>query len=208
MLRFRRIASLFALSGLLLAVFGCTLLNQMPVASFTVDPTSGAAPLAVQVDASPSFDPDGDTMTYQWDFGDGTFASGMIATHTYVSEGQFTIRLTLTDVEGQASQALQTIVVSSSAEMPVANFSASPSSGGTPLTVAFNSSASNDPNGTIVSYHWSFGDGSTSNHPSPLHTYAAEGSYTASLTVTDDDGLSDTVTMIIVVVDGGQGGCQ
>ena len=55
---------------------------------------------------------------------------------------------------------------------------------------------------------WSFGDGSTSNHPSPLHTYASEGSYTASLTVTDDDGLSDTVTMIIVVVDGGQGGCQ
>lgn len=59
-----------------------------------------------------------------------------------------------------------------------------------------------------MSYHWAFGDGVTATGVSPLHTYAAEGSYTAMLTVTDDDGLSDTMTMVIVVIDSGQGGCQ
>lgn len=208
MLRFRRIATLLALGGILIAVFGCTLLHRAPVASFTIDTTTGAAPLAVQVDASASFDPDGDPITYQWAFGDGSFANGMIATHTYAAAGQYTIRLTLTDADGKEATALLTVVVASNEEAPVADFTASPSSGGTPLTVAFNGSASNDPNGTIVTYFWSFGDGVTATGVSPLHTYAAEGSYTAMLTVTDDDGLSDTTTRVIVVIDGGQGGCQ
>ena len=208
MLSFRRIAVSLVMGGLLLAAFGCTFLNRAPVAGFAVDPASGTAPLLVKVDASASLDPDGDSMTYQWDFGDGAFSSGMISTHTYTTSGEYTIRLTLTDSNAQEATALFTIIVGSSAEMPVASFTASPSSGGTPLTVAFNASAASDPNGSIVTYFWSFGDGSTGTGISPLHTYATEGSYTATLTVTDDDGLSDTMTMIIVVVDSGQGGCQ
>jgi len=208
MRRLRGTAALLSLAGLLLLLIGCTFLNRSPVAGFVIDPAAGIAPLAVQVDASASFDPDGDTMTYQWDFDDGTFLSGMIATHSYATAGEYTIKLTVTDAEGQVATARQTVTVSTGGEAPVASFIASPSSGGTPLTVAFNASASTDPNGAIVTYVWSFGDGSTGTGASPLHTYASDGSYTAMLTVTDDDGLKSSVTMLIVVIDGGQGGCR
>ena len=207
----RSIAALLALAGLLISVWGCTFLNRAPVAGFTVALTGGGVTLAVQVDASTSFDPDGDAMTYQWDFGDGTFLSGMIASHTYAAAGDYTIKLTITDTDGEVATAFRTLTVGtggSGSDAPVASFTASPSSGGTPLTVAFNASASVDPNGIIVSYAWSFGDGVTGSGISPLHTYAAEGSYTAMLTVTDDDGLKTSTTMIIVVIDGGQGGCR
>ena len=208
MLRLRRIAALVVLGGMLLLVFGCTLFNSAPVASFLIDPATGPAPLTVQLDASASFDPDGDTIVYQWDLGDGAFSGGMTTTHTYTTPGQYTIRLTVTDAEGQTNITQRTLVVRSTTETPVASFTASPSSGGTPLTVAFNASASSDPNGSIVSYAWSFGDGSSGTGVMPLHTYAAEGTYNALLTITDDEGLKDSVMMVIVVIDGGQGGCQ
>jgi PKD repeat protein len=71
---------------------------------------------------------------------------------------------------------------------PVAVASASPSTGFAPLTVAFSGSDSYDPDGRIVSYAWTFGDGGSSSLANPSHTYAAVGTYTATLTVTDDRG--------------------
>lgn len=209
MTRIRRSGVVLALaSALLVAGVGCTLLNRAPVAGFTVTPDTGTAPLTVDVDASASTDPDDDALSYQWSFGDGSFATGVIASHTYNNSGQFTIELTVTDATGRQAAAFQTVTVEPDTGGPTASFTASPSSGGTPLTVAFNASASTDPDGVIVSYAWSFGDGSTATGVSPLHTYDAEGSYVATLTVTDDDAQSDTATMTIVVIDGGQGGCQ
>ncbi|MEM9303533.1 MAG: S8 family serine peptidase [Pseudomonadota bacterium] len=61
------------------------------------------------------------------------------------------------------------------------------------LTASF-FDASADTDGAIVSRSWSFGDGSGSTSTNPTHTYAAEGTYTVSLTVTDDDGATDSVT--------------
>jgi PKD repeat protein len=60
--------------------------------------------------------------------------------------------------------------------------------------VLFDGSGSSDPDGTIVSYAWDFGDSGTGTGVSPTHTYAAAGTYTVSLTVTDDGGLTDTAT--------------
>ena len=73
---------------------------------------------------------------------------------------------------------------------PVAAFSATAAQAGTP--VSFNASTSSDPDGTIAAYAWSFGDGSSQTTSSPLstHVYATAGSYTATLTVTDDSGCS------------------
>ena len=189
-------------------ISGCTLFNGAPIASFNASPTTGSAPLLVEVNASSSIDPDGDTMTFNWDFGDGTFGAGSLATHTYADEGQFTIRLTVTDSQGKQSSTAQTIWVIEPSNLPEASFTASPSSGGTPLTVAFNAAASSDPNRTISTYVWTYGDGSTGSGASVIHTYAMEGTYTATLTVTDNEGFSDTMSMLIVVIDGGQGGCS
>ena len=65
--------------------------------------------------------------------------------------------------------------------------------------VSFDGSGSYDPDGTIVSYDWNFGDGNTGSGVSPSHTYAAAGSYIVNLTVTDDDGASDTATTTAVI---------
>ncbi len=73
---------------------------------------------------------------------------------------------------------------------PVAVFTATPTSGVIPLTVAFDGSASSDPDGTIVSYDWDFGDGVVEVGSIVSHTYSAMGTYTARLTVTDNDGLT------------------
>ena len=71
---------------------------------------------------------------------------------------------------------------------PVAQISANPSSGAPPLAVHFDGSASSDPDGTIGAYTWDFGDGSSGTGPTADHTYASAGSFTATLTVTDDAG--------------------
>jgi len=204
----KRLAALLVMAAVGLLIFGCTLLNGDPVAVFSVVPGSGAAPLAVQVNASSSFDPDGDALTYAWDFGDGGDATGVGATHLYSAEGSYTIRLTVTDSNGRANTATNIVTVTSAGDMPVASFVASPSTGGTPLTVLFNAAASKDPNGTITAYFWDFGDGRFGSGASPLHTYSIQGTYTATLTVTDNDGLTDMMSLVIVVIDGGQGGCR
>jgi len=75
---------------------------------------------------------------------------------------------------------------------PVAVASASATSGTVPLTVSFTGSSSYDPDGTIASYAWDFGNGQTASTANASTTYTTAGTYTARLTVTDNDGLSAT----------------
>ena len=65
--------------------------------------------------------------------------------------------------------------------------------------IAMSAAASVDPNGTVVSYAWDFGDGTTSAGPSVIHTYAQDGVYTVTVTVTDNDGLTDNIQAIASV---------
>jgi|GEM_PF-1879136 len=66
-------------------------------------------------------------------------------------------------------------------------------------SISFNGSGSLDPDGTIISYGWNFGDGNTASGATVCHTYTRSGTYTATLTVTDDSGLKDTDTILITV---------
>jgi PKD repeat protein len=91
------------------------------------------------------------------------------------------------------------LVPPSGNQPPTASFTATPSSGAAPLAMAFNAAASSDPDGTIVSYAWSFGDGNFGSGPAANHIYNTPGTYNAALTVTDDDGATDTDTKQIVV---------
>ena len=81
-----------------------------------------------------------------------------------------------------------------SSTKPVASFTATPSSGAAPLPVAFDASASNDPDGTTLTYAWKFGDGTTGTGKTPAHTYQQPGRYTVELTVTDVSGATGTTT--------------
>ncbi len=81
---------------------------------------------------------------------------------------------------------------------PSAGIETTTTSGKAALTVGFQS-VSTDPDGTIVSYTWSFGDGASSALPAPRHTFVQIGAYQVSLTVTDNDGNTDTALVSIVV---------
>lgn len=92
-----------------------------------------------------------------------------------------------------------TVVYDGTKQSPLAYASASPISGNPPLTVQFSSNNSIDPDGYISSYTWSFGDGTNSTEPNPQKTYASFGNYTATLTVKDNDNLSDSKSINISV---------
>ena len=84
-------------------------------------------------------------------------------------------------------------------EQPIAAFTYSPRSPLVGKTFTLNASASYDPDGTIVGYAWDFGDGISDTGEITTHTYAAADTYTVTLTVTDDDGLTDTATKDVTV---------
>ena len=69
-------------------------------------------------------------------------------------------------------------------------------------SISFTSAGSTDPDGTIASYLWSFGDGTTSTQANPSKSYASAGSYTASLTVTDNGGATGTDQATVTVTGG------
>lgn len=91
--------------------------NTAPTASFTANPTTGIMPLPVNVDASASSDPQGDNLTYSWNFGDGNTASGVTASNTYANQGAYTITLTVSD-GFLTDQATETITVNSNISGP------------------------------------------------------------------------------------------
>jgi PKD repeat protein len=89
---------------------------------------------------------------------------------------------------------------------PIARFSASVLTGTAPLFVSFDASNSYDPDGTIFSYHWDFGDGSTATGITTSHTFTTTTTFTITLTVTDDAGATGTSTQSIELLLAGSSG--
>ncbi|MEM6630146.1 MAG: PKD domain-containing protein [Bacteroidota bacterium] len=94
-------------------VNGCTAgSNSAPTAAFSATPQSGDAPLEVNFNASASSDPEGDPLTYVWDFGDGNTASGENVSHTYSNAGSYTAILYVNDgqLSDQATREINTTI--------------------------------------------------------------------------------------------------
>lgn len=81
---------------------------------------------------------------------------------------------------------------------PLASFTASASRSPAGQTLSFDATGSSDPDGTITSYAWSFGDGGTASGANPMHIYPGAGTYPATLTVRDDYGLTASTTRTVV----------
>lgn len=165
--------------------------NTLPVASFT----NTASNLTVNF-TDTSTDSDGSIASRSWNFGDGSTSTAANPAKTYSAAGTYNVVLTVTDNSGGTATISKAVTVKSSTTnvLPVANFT----SGVTNLTAYF-TDTSTDSDGTIASRLWTFGDGTTSTLSNPAKTYATAGTYTVSLTVTDNQGgkasKSGTVTV-------------
>ena len=169
--------------------------NSAPTADFT----STVNGKQVSFDGTPSSDVDGTIASYAWDFGDGSpvdTTSGVNVSHTYAAAGAKTVKLTVTDDEGGTSLVTTKTVTPGNAK-PTANFTSTTSDLHADLT-----STSTDSDGTIASYAWDFGDSTpvdTTTGATVGHDYTTGGTYSVKLTVTDNDGATDTVTKSISV---------
>jgi PKD repeat protein len=97
----------------------------------------------------------------------------------------------VTDDDGATDYALTSADIDASNQSPVAE-AGGPYTGEFAVPVDFDGTGSDDPDGSIQSYLWDFGDGNTGMFPTTSHAYAAGGTYTVTLTVTDDDGATAT----------------
>jgi PKD repeat protein len=175
--------------------------NLVPIAIGTSNRYSGSAPLDVVLSAASSYDPDGVIGNVDWRFSDGGYTYGATAYHTFQSTGLHTVTLLCYDARGGIGTTSFTVNVGGVNQPPIAQASASPASGSAPLIVQFSSAGSRDPDGMIVEYQWIFGDafGVISREPNPLYTYSYPGSYTATLTVWDNNNVSRSASVVVNV---------
>jgi PKD repeat protein len=167
--------------------------NKAPQAVFTVEPTSGPAPLNIQLDASASSDSDGGIVSYQWFVG-GQTTAGQKASLTLNKVGYYELVLIIVDDLGAFDMGHQTIEVSDAP--PSAQFSVTPESGTQPLLVTLDASASK---GNLIAYDWLI----TQKESSSLEKaygqkvswlFQEAGSYDISLTVSGHDGQTASLT--------------
>ena len=158
--------------------------NLLPIPRFTYQ----CSALRCTFDGSSSSDPDGSILYYAWWNGE-TNIWGPTFTYTYSSAGPFTVTLSVTDNEGGTRSTSQVITLTPNTR-PVASFAAAC----TELVCTFDGSASSDSDGTITSYAWNFGDGSTAVGMTANHTYPWPGVFTVTLVVTDNIGDTDDQT--------------
>jgi PKD repeat protein len=176
--------------------------NQPPVAK--ISPTSatisGTAPFTVNFSGTGSSDPDGSIVAYDWDFGDGTTSTSPTPSKTYSTAGTFVASLVVFDNSGLSSSASITVSVTQGPQAPIAvTSSTTPLSGFAPLAVTFSSAGSYDPDGTITKYAWSFSNKTTATTANVSKSFSTPGTYTGTLTVTDNTGRTGTSTVSIVV---------
>lgn len=189
-----------------------------PVARFVFSPTGPAEGQDVQFDAGTSVDvvdcpasatsveqctTTKDTLVdYAWDFGDGRTGSGIRVSHAYGRLGSYTATLTVTNSRGVKASTSQFVNVAASLD-PAAAFTFSPTSPVAGQTVFFNANGSKAvPGREIVSHSWTFGDGGRAEGALVSRRYDRPGSYTVTLTVTDDIGKTSTVSQVVSVTAG------
>jgi PKD repeat protein len=171
--------------------------NEPPEAAFSFKPERPTVEDVVEF-TDQSRDPDGELVSWAWDFGDGATSPLRNPSHQYLEPGDYTVTLTVTDDDGAIATATEELTIAPINLRPVADFSFWPLEPTTQEEVQFTDQSS-DPDGEIVKWFWAFGDGATSEVQSPSHRYAKSGRYAVTLTVTDDRGATDEAVQEITV---------
>jgi glucose/arabinose dehydrogenase/chitodextrinase len=189
--------------------------NQAPVALMSANRTSGPAPLTVNFSSAGSNDPEGQPITYSWDFGDGSSSTAANPSHTYANAGQYLVRLTVSDGQNSSVSTPLTISVGSP---PTATITAP--SDGAPFragdVISYSGAATDPEDGDLSAsaYSWNI-DFLHENHVHPGtaingvksgtftipvsgHDFQGNTRYRFTLTVTDSNGLKDSKSVIIL----------
>ena len=183
-----------------------TTTNQAPVPAVEISTLSANTNTSISFNGTNSYDPDGSITAYRWDFGDGNFAYQRSATHSYASAGSYKVSLRVTDNNNQNAYGSRTITVkappvSTTNQAPVAQFTTNKNSITLGEEITLNAQNSYDPDGTVNSYNWDFGDGNTGSDVTTEHIYQSAGTYRITLTITDDKNMSSTTSKTVTVVE-------
>ena len=185
-----RIIALLAAATLVFSTVAVEAGNGDPSADFTWTPQEPTDLQDVQFTYT-----GGDAIVWMWDFGDGHTATNKNPVHRYDDNGTYTVRLTVWDDQNHMNTTTKQITIAN--VPPIAD------AGGDLVTnalkITFNASASYDPDGTIQSYAWNFGDGDDDTGKKLNHTYAEAGNYTVELNVTDNDGAYNVTTLDLLI---------
>lgn len=168
-------------------------LSGAPTAAFTATPTSGCGPLTVVFNNSTT----GSASQYSWEFPGGTPSSSTVQNPTvvYNTPGNYSVTLTASNGAGSSTATQQNYIHVFSA--PTASFTSTTNGLTANFTNTSNSGGMTTPG--AITYLWDFGDNTTSAVENPTHTYAADGTYTVTLTTTNSCG-SHTATATVVIV--------
>jgi len=180
--------------------------NSPPIAVLD-GPYSGIEDSSIAFNGTNSSDPDNDSLTFSWDFGDGSTGSGPTPTHAYSWGDTFTVILTVSDGNGGSNTVTSMAIITEVNDLPTAD-TGGPYIGTVNQTKTFVGSGSFDPdnqdgttlNDQTLDYSWDFGDTQSGTGVSPIHTYTSVGTFSVSLTVSDGQA-SDTSTTSVTVND-------
>lgn len=171
--------------------------NNPPSIALSASPATATAGDPVSFPSIVS-DPDGQTLSVAYDYGDGL--TGTAAVHTFEAPGTYSVTATVSDGHGGSASASVLVVIvpapvppdvlDPAFNSPVARFSTSDVVGFSGLPLVFDASTSSDPQNNIAGFTWSFGDGSPLGNGAVISkVYASPGTYSVTLTVTDLDGF-------------------
>ncbi len=126
-------------------------------------------------------DADGDNLSYEWNFGDGFKSNSKAPSHKYAKAGTYKVTVIISDGKVYVKKNVDVKISTSENTPPTAEFSFTRKSADTFVFT----NKSKDADGDKLTYTWDFGDGETSQETNPTHTYAADGTYTVTLKVSD-----------------------
>jgi PKD repeat protein len=176
-------------------------INHRPTCDFDYAPEENLSyDTEITFTAKDVNDVDGDGIAaHRWEFSDGGTGTGTSVKHTFAAGGTVWAKLTVEDARELTGSKTKTFDVEPPPVVPEAQFTWTPESPAVGEEVEFTDTSTTPTGTTITGWDWGFGDDETSDEQNPKHTYSAGGTYTVSLTVTNSDAQTDTVTHDIEV---------
>jgi len=161
-----------------------------PVAAFSYSASGNYVPVTVTFTSTSQ-----NATSLLWNFGDGVISALPSPQHIYASAGQYTITLVATNGDGKTNTATQYLTVAKEVlPMPTVGFAFSGDVTFAPCFATFSNTTTN-----AASYHWDFGDGTTSTEKTPKHLYAVGGTYAVVLTAANADAATTNLSKQVIV---------